>query len=186
MPLNQPTTTTNAISFGPAVVFLGVIGATPTSDLGAIKTDDGVTLEITSEKRDIMQGNPKLILYTFSQAQGAGLKFSGIEWDITGNLYRALGSGTTSSAGANKRTYWGGDPLVTQCAIHVRHAMAISGHTMNIYAWKCVADAPPKLAFTHDEHSFDMSFKLQQQATDWAGTALAYNQQLFEIHQQTA
>lgn len=186
MPVNQPTVTTNRISFGPAVVFLGVMGATPTTDLGAIRTDDGVTLEITSEKRDIMQGNPKLVEYTFVQAQGAMLKFAGIEWDITGSLYRALGSGTTSSSGGNARMFWGGDPLVSQCAIHVRHLMPISGNTMNIYAWKCVSDTPPKLMFGHDEHSFDMAFKLQRAATDWNGTALAYNQQLFQVHQQTA
>lgn len=186
MPVNQPTVTTNRISFGPAVVFLGVMGATPTTDLGAIKTDDGVTLEVTSEKRDIMQGNPKLIEYTFVQAQGAALKFSGLEWDISQTFYRALGSGVTSTSGSNTRIYWGGDPLVTQVAIHVRHYMAISGQTMNIYAWKCVADAPPKFMFGHDEHSFDLSFKLQRAATDWVGTALASTSQLFQIHHQTA
>lgn len=173
-------------SFGPALVYLGVIGATPSTDLGSIKTDDGVTMEITSEKRDITQGNPKLIEYTFVQAQGATLKFTGIEWQITSSLYRALGSGTTGSTGGNDRIFWGGDPLVTQTAIKVVHQMAVSGHTMNIYAWKCVPDAPPKIGFMHDEHSFEMSYKLQRSATDWVGTTLAYNQQLFQIHEQTA
>ena len=186
MPLNQATATIARVSFGPAVIYLGVMGATPSTELGLIKNDDGVTIELTADKRDITDGNPKLIEYTFTQAQGAMLKFTGIQWNLFTSLWRGLGSGTTSSTGGHDKVNWGGDPLVSQCAIKVVHQMPVSGHTMNVYAWKCVPDAPPKLAFTHDEHAFELAFKVQRSSTDWNGTSLAYNEQLFQIDEQTA
>ena len=66
MPLNIPSGTTNDISFGPGVIYMDpwtaptVGGVTPTTDVGFI-SEDGVTVEITNETKDIMQGNPKLI-----------------------------------------------------------------------------------------------------------------------------
>lgn len=185
MPLNLPTTTIQRVSFGPAVVFLGVMGVTPTTELGAIRTDDGVTFEVTAEKRDILQGNPKLIEYTFVQAQGVTAKFTGIQWDHFTTLWRALGSGTTSSSGVNDKVSWGGDPLVTQVAIHVRHQMPVSGRTLNFYLWKCVSDTPPNFMIGHDEHAFELAFKAQRSATDWNGTSLDYKSQLWQIHEQT-
>lgn len=184
MPLNMPTTTTSRVSFGPAVVFWGVIGTTPSTELGAIRTDDGVTLEVTSEKRDIAQGNPKLVEYTFVQAQGLVAKFTSIEWNLHTNLYRALGSGVTSTAGSDNKINWGGDPLVTQVALHIRHAMPVSGNTMNVYIWKAVSEAPPAIGFMHDEHAFELAFKAQRSGTDWSGATLDYRSQLFQIHQQ--
>jgi len=73
LPLNIPTVTKDDISFGPARLFLGVAGATPTVDVGAI-TEDGITVEFVSEQRDIMQGNPKLIELTFVQSQAINLR----------------------------------------------------------------------------------------------------------------
>lgn len=186
MSLNRPTVNTDNISFGPAVVYYGVIGATPTAQLGAIKTDDGVTVEFTSTKRDITQGNPKIVEYTFVQEQGAMLKFGSIEWDLLSQWYRTLGSGITASAGSLDSISWGGDPLLTQVAIHVVHQMPVSGGTLNVHAWKCVPDAPPAMAFGHDEHSFDLAFKCQRAVADWNGTSLAYNEQLIEVTRQTA
>ena len=180
MPLNMPTVTTSRISFGPARVFLGVSGATPSTDIGAIRTDDGVTLEISNETKDIVQGNPKLIEYTFSQAQGAILKVTSIEWNWD-RIAWALGSGRTTSAGGVDDLFWGGDPLVTTVAVHVQHQMPVSGNTLNVYVWKAVTETPPSLPFTSDEHAFELSFKAQRSATSWDGSALNTDSQLFQV-----
>lgn len=180
MPLNMPSGTTSRISFGPARVFLGASGSTPSTDVGYIATDNGVTIEISNETRDIVQGNPKLIEYTFSQAQGAVVKFGSIEWDFT-RLARAIGSGVTTSSASQDTYSYGGDPLLNTVALHIQHQMPVSGNTMNVYVWKAVTEAPPSLPFTHDEHTFELSFKAQRSATDWAGNNLAYASQLLKV-----
>lgn len=184
MPLNRPTVTTSRISFGPARVFVGASGNTPTTDVGAIRTDDGVTIEKTNEIRDILQGNPKLIEYSFSQAQGLMVKFTSIEWDYT-NLASAMGSGVTTSGGGTETFAFGGDPLVSTVALHVQHQMPVSGNTLNLYVWKAVTETPPSLPFSHDEHAFEMSFKAQRAGTSWDGATLPYNQQLYKIVEES-
>jgi len=184
MGLNQPTVTTNRISFGPALVYLGASGSTPTVEVGAIRTDDGVNLEISVESRDILQGNAKTIEYSFAQAHGLMCKFTSIEWDWT-RLAWALGSGVTTSGGGSDTFSWGGDPLLTTLAIHIQHQMPVSGNTLNVYVWKAVTETPPSLPFGHDEHAFELSFKAQRAATDWNGASLAYTSQLVQFDEVT-
>lgn len=174
MPYNVPTITTNDISFGPAVLYLGPSGATPTVDVGAI-AEDGVSLEMTSEKKVITQGNPKLNVYTFTQAQSVMAKFTSIEWDFQ-NMGRALGAGFTVTDGTEFR--WGGDPLVEELALHVQHYMAVTGNTMNVYIWKACSESGVSPTFGADEHSFEYGFQAMRSTTDWASAALAANKQL--------
>lgn len=179
MPFNVPTVTTNDISFGPAVLYLGVAGTTPLTDVGAI-SEDGVTIEVTSEKRYISQGNPKVPVYSFSQTQGAMLKVTGIQWDFD-NFARALGAGTTTVSGSAETFSWGGDPIVTQCALHVQHYMAVTGNTMNVYVWKATSESGLSLPFGQDEHAFEYSYTALRTATDWGGGTLAPRVQLLKI-----
>lgn len=184
MPLNTPTYDTNDFSFGPGVIFMGAAGSTPATEVGAI-TEDGVSLEVTSEKKVITQGNPKLPIFAFAQAQGAMVKFTGIEWDFD-KMAKALGAGVTSTGAGADTFAFGGDPLVTNYALHVAHQMAVTGHTMNIYAWKVFAEAGQAINLNHDEHQFPNSYVTMRSATDWGGTALDYKQQLFKLVRQTA
>jgi len=179
MPFNVPTVSTNDISFGPAVLYLGVAGATPTIDVGAI-SEDGVSIETTSEKRYISQGNPKIPVYTFSQTQGVMLKVTGIEWDFN-NFARALGAGTTSVSAGSETFSWGGDPIVTQVALHVQHYMAVSGNTLNAYIWKSTSENGLTLPLGQDEHSFEYSYTALRAATDWGGNTLAPRVQLMKL-----
>ena len=102
MPLNIPTGSNNNISFGPARIFMDewttptAGGVTPTTDVGFVG-EDGVSIELMSEKKDITQGNPQLIQYSFVTAQSATISFSSIEWNFE-NFRLALGAGATSCA----------------------------------------------------------------------------------------
>lgn len=183
MGLNLPTYTANNFSFGPGRVLMGPTGTTPTLDVGAI-SEDGVQFEITASRRDIVQGNPKLPVYRFTQAQGAVVKFTGIEWNLVNVLPYALGAGVTASAASADSIDFGGDPLVTNVAILVQHQMPVTGQTLNLYAWKCAADAPPTIGLGHDEHQFAHAYTLLDSATNWAGTSLTYNKRLFQIYRQ--
>lgn len=183
MPFNLPTVTRDDISFGPARLFLGAAGATPVTDVGAI-TEDGISVEITSEQRDIMQGNPKLIELTFNQMQSVKITLSSIEWNYD-NLARALAAGNTSAGGTFEKFAFGGEPCATECAIHVQHQMCRTGDTLNVYVWRAVGEGSATLPFTHDEHQFAYSFKALRSSTDWAGNSLAVDEQLIAILRQT-
>jgi hypothetical protein len=179
VPYNVPTVTTNDISFGPAVLFMGVAGATPSTQVGSI-SEDGVTVEMTSEKRYISQGNPRTPVYAFSQVQGVMTKFTSIEWDFD-NFVRAIGAGVTTVSGAEETFSWGGDPLVTQVAFHIQHYMAVTGNTMNVYVWKATSEGGLNVPFGQDEHSFEMNFTSLNSDTDWGGSSLAATQRLIKF-----
>jgi len=180
MPVNVPSGTTNNISFGPATIFLGASGTTPTVDVGYIDNDTGVEIVLMNKKRDITQGNPKVKLYTFSQEQGVTVKLTGIEWNNTNFAY-ALGAGTTAISGSEKSFTFGGDPIAKTCALQIQHYMPVTGHTMMYYCWKAVSDGDLTMALTHDEHKFPYSFALQRASTDWAGNTLTYDKQLLKV-----
>lgn len=179
MPLNFPTGTPDDISFGPAVLFIGAAGSTPSTDVGYI-SEDGVSLEFTNEMRTIMQGNPKLPIKKFSQAQGVKVKLTSIEWNFD-RLHDALGAGNTSASGTFEAFDFGGEPCPDELALHIRHKMCASGDTLNCYVWRAVGDGVTTLPFTHDEHKFPYSYEALQATTDWGGNALAYDEQLIQI-----
>ena len=179
MPLNMPTVTRDDISFGPALLFAGVAGATPTVDLGAIG-EDGVTVEIATEQRDIMQGNPKLIEFTFNQSQSVRLKVTSIEWNMT-NFANGLGSGVITTSGTFERFAFGGDPCPTELALQVQHQMCRTGDTINVNVWRAVGEGNTTLPFTHDEHQFEYGWKALRAETDWASAALGSESQLIQI-----
>lgn len=182
MPLNLPTVTRDDISFGPARLFMGAAGATPVLDVGAI-SEDGVTIEFASEIKDIMQGNPKLIEFSFIQSQSVTVKVASIEWDFT-KLARALASGNTSASGTFEKFAFGGEPCVDEAALHIQHQMCRSADTVNVYVWRAVGEGNSSLPFTHDEHKFEYSWRAMRATTDWAGVTLASDEQLIQILRQ--
>tara|TARA_B100001123_G_scaffold449194_1_gene613505 strand:- start:2161 stop:2763 length:603 start_codon:yes stop_codon:yes gene_type:complete len=196
MPLNIPRGSTDNISFGPARVFMKkwakyTIGANITpdmtdtdasNDVGFIG-EDGVTVELTSEKKDINQGNPKLVNYSFVMSQSASIKFSSIAWNFE-NFALALGAGTTTADSAEETFAFGGNPLNTETAMIVRHQMAVTGDTLFLYVWKAQAESGFSIPFGADEHSFEFSFKAIRAIEDWGGTALGTDEQLIRFKRE--
>lgn len=175
----MPNGSTNDISFGPARVYLGAAGTTPTTDVGFIG-EDGVTIELTSEKRNITQGNPQLIEYSFVQTQSVMINFTSIEWDYD-NFVFALGAGVTTNGGGVETFSFGGDPINVLTAIHIEHEMAVTGNTLNIYAWKAQSESGFSLPLTQDEHQFEFSFTVLRAKDSWDGASLPAEQQLIKI-----
>ena len=85
MAYNVPLVTQNNISFGPAKVLIGTYvsgsACTPAVDVGAL-SEDGVNIEVTSEKRYINQGNPLSAVYAFSTTQGVKVSFTSLQWSF--------------------------------------------------------------------------------------------------------
>ena len=203
MAFNTPSGQINNITFGPARVFIGthVEGSsanTPTVDVGFI-SEDGVSVELVSEKKNINQGNPYLIEYSFIQSQTAMLKFTSIQWNMNAFVY-ALGAGVTSSNVAapapgtsdsmisplaSTLTFaFGGDPINKTVCIHVKHAAAVSSNTISIYGWKMQSESGFTIPFGTDEAAFEYSFNCIRADKNWGGTALAREQQLMGVARQ--
>lgn len=199
MPLNIPSGSTDNISFGPARVFMeaftGTNGATPTNDVGFIG-EDGVTIEMNSEKRNIVQGNPQLINFSFSTAQSATINFTSIEHNVE-SFRLAIGAGTTGTestspqinegGGASAATTgsdffsFGGNPLNTFICMSIHHQMAVTGDTLYAHIWKAQSESGFSLPFGSEEHQFEFSFQAIRATTDWGGTALPFDQQLMKL-----
>lgn len=184
MAFNLPTTTKNNISAGPGRIFIGPSGSTPSVDLGAV-AEDSVNLEFVSEKRKIMQGNPRTVVLTFSQVQSVRVTVGSLEYNQDNWVY-ALGSGTTSVAGSTETFTFGGEPAVTQLALHIQHRMFQSGHTLNFYVWLAQSDGGVAFPFTTDEHSLEYAWEGVQSDTNWAGASLGTTEQLVRVDRLTA
>lgn len=182
MALNIPSVTKDDISFGPAVMYLGAAGSTPTTDVGAI-SEDGVTIEIATEQRDIMQGNPRIIEMSFNQQQSVMVRVTSIQWNYE-NLQYVLGGSIATSATWEKFSF-GGDPCPSEVAIKVVHQMC-SGDTINVYVWRAMGEGNLTIPFGQDEHSFELAFKAMHATNDWAGATLAADAQLLQIYRQFA
>jgi len=180
--LNIPNVTKSDISFGPAVMYLGAVGATPTVDVGAI-SEDGVSIEIATEQRDIMQGNPRIIEMSFNQQQSVNIRVTSIQWNYE-NLQYVLGGSIATSATWEKFSF-GGDPCPSEVAIKVVHQMC-SGDTINVYVWRAMGEGNLTIPFGQDEHSFELAFKAMHATNDWAGATLAADAQLLQIYRQFA
>lgn len=191
-PYNFPSGTINDISFGPAKVYLapyvtnhGTSIRTWGTDVGFIG-EDGVNLELTAERRDITQGNPRLIEYSFTQAQSVMLNFTSIAWNMD-NFSNALGGiGVTTSTSSFETFGFGGDPINQELGIRIEHEMAITGNTINVYVWRAMSESGFTIPFGQDEHQFEFSFKVLRSEHTWSGSPLAKKQQLVRVERQTS
>jgi len=194
MPLNIPSGKTENISFGPARVYMreftGTTGASPLNgnfgdpnfDVGFIG-EDGVNIELTSEKKDIIQGNPKLVNFSFVMSQSATISFTSIEYNFE-TFRLALGAGATSNfvlANTPETFAFGGNPLNTSVCMVVEHEMAVTSNTLQLLVWKANSESGFSLPLGHDEHSFEYSFKAIRALTDWGGTDLGTDEQLIRF-----
>ena len=180
MALNVPSYDADDISFGPAVVYIGPAGTTPTADFGAI-ADDGVNLSFSTESKQIMQGNPKVPILSFIQQQGIEIKLTSIEWNFDRFVY-ALGAGQTTGTSATQEVYtFGGAPCPTEAALHIVHQMCRTGNTLNVYVRRAQGAGTMEIPFSNDEHAFQYAFTALAAQTDWAGNALGSEEQLIKF-----
>ena len=197
MAFNTPSGQINNITFGPAKVYIGLhsetANCTPTQDVGFI-SEDGVSVELVSEKKNINQGNPYLIEYSFIQSQTAMIKFTSIQWNMQAFAF-ALGAGVThydataGGSGAYRDNAvnctlafaFGGDPINKTLSIEVRHEMAVSSNTISIYGWKCQSEAGFTMPFGTDEAAFEYSFNCIRSPRNWGQSDLERDQQLLSV-----
>ena len=190
-PYNFPSGTINDISFGPARVYMDTYTTSHGTGIETFGTDvgfigeDGVSVEISAERRDITQGNPRLIEYSFTQAQSVMVNFTSIAWDVD-NFARALGgSSDVTAATATAESFgFGGDPINQEVGMRIAHEMAITGNTIQVYVWRAMSESGFTIPFGQDEHQFEFSFKVLRSEKDWAGTDLDRKKQLILVERE--
>jgi len=177
---NRPTINTNEISMGPAVVFLGPAGATPSVDVGAVAEDASVTFEFADEKVELRQGNPALLELMASSKQDFRVRVTSHQWDM--DLFnKALGTATTSADGDDSILEYGGKATVASQAMHIRHYMAQPGHTVDLYVWEVYPESGFNQQFTQEFHSREMVFLAKRSSQNWAGSSLANGKELLKM-----
>lgn len=170
---NVPAYTTSNISIGPGILFLGVAGATPTIDVGAVRSGE---LTITREKLDVDQGFPAQPIVSYAIAEDVTLTINAIEWDFT-HLSQALGAGVVTGS---TQLDFGGDPNFSEVALKYRHRMA-AGSTIEIDIWKANGSGEITTTFGDDVQEFPYSFATLNSTLDWASNTLATDQSMFQI-----
>lgn len=183
MAANLPTYDEKRIAVGGARVFVGTIGTTPSSDVGAIDVDGGVRVSMTREISVVEAGFPALPILSYASRERCMVAFDGLE--VNPELLRyAMGAGITTSSATEETFSFGGDPAVTTCAIHVRHEM-LPGHTLNIYVWKARGMSDNvELTLGMNPSTFPSQFLALHSSTDWAGTSLNGKAQLVKVQYQ--
>jgi len=180
MAFNVPDYTTDDFSFGPARLFIGVVGATPTSDVGGVNS--GGTFTMTREKLTVEQGSPKIIVKEYSVRETAEINFESIEWDLN-TLYQALGGGTYTPDNPvtdMSTLEFGGEMDITNVALRVVHVTP-AGNTVTIDVFTASPAGNAEFNFGDDLHAFPLAFTAIRSTTDWASVALASGKELFKI-----
>ena len=173
MPYNLPTYNTTNISFGPAVVYIGPAGATPDTEVGAVRA--GASIAITRTVTDVTQGNPPLLVERFASGEAVEITFTAIEWNLE-NFVSALGAGSV----ADGTLKFGGTVGFSDLALLFRHRTP-AGDTYEIRIWKAKPAGTFTIPFSDDIHEFEMTFNALYSDTDWGGTPLADGEQLLQI-----
>jgi len=181
---NRPTVTTNDISFGPAVVYIGETGSTPDTAFGSVD-EDGVSVAITQEHGEVRQGGPSLLELDYVMKQDVEITLKGLEWDFD-TLQRALGTASTSSDGSGTYLKFGGDATPDRLAIKIVHKMPQSGNTLEFYCWTCVPSGGLQFDFTQAHHKIDFKFKCLRSSTNWASVSLGEGEELIKVARLTA
>lgn len=164
---------------GPGILFIGLVGTTPTIDVGAI-SEDGMEFTVSREFIEVYQGQPRTLIKTFPSQEVVEVTCNGIEWNLF-NLPLALGSGVTTTSATQDTFAFGADPANDEVAVHIQHALP-SGNTVSIYIWRAQPSGEWSMSLSQDTiHTFPYSFKALQATTEWDGSTLPVGEQLFRI-----
>ena len=174
MAWNLPTYDTDNFTFGPAVIFIGDVGATPSTDIGGVRGNTEIT--VAKEILEIKQGSPQTIVKQYVMAQSARISFSSIEaMGKLANLQAAFGAGEYSGTpGTGVETLgYGGDANLDEKAILVRHVLP-NGATLDWQFWRTQGKADTTASFNETgETVTPMEFEVLDGLTDWTGVAIA-------------
>lgn len=175
---NVPAYSVSAISFGPGIVYLGPVGATPTIDIGAVKGD--FSMEIKRTPLEVFQGSPQSLIVEYVVKEEVTFKGTGIEWNLD-RLADILGCGVTTISGPMTSIAFGGDAAISERALRFVH-LTPDGSTIDIQLWRAQGAGEINISIKEtDIHEFPFSFKALESSTQFTGGATSAKQKKFKI-----
>jgi len=154
---------------GPAVVYLGASGSTPT-EIGGIFN---VSLEIGLEAERFVQGFPKQLQELYVKARTAKVKFDTAEAGDFTLLRYALGSASLNSTAYEHLISIGDQTTLSKCAIQLLVINA-EGVTETIRIWEAIGGVDGITIGMNDDglHTPSYTFEALRKTQDWAGASL--------------
>lgn len=160
------------ISFGVGVLKIGPSGATPTTDVGFVRS---AQLSVTRQKLEVFQGNPKTLVVQYVVQEDVTFTTTGIEWSLD-RLKDVFAAGTVTGSNYG----FGGDVNLTEVALQFTHQMPAGG-TATLRIWKANGQGEGTINFGDDVHEFPYGFRAVLADTNWASVALAATEKLFQL-----
>lgn len=171
MAWNMPAYNTDNYTFGPCVVYIGPTGATPVTDVGALKGNTEVA--VSKEILEIKQGCPQVVTKQFVTVQGATIKFNSLEPFKIANLEAALGAGVIASDADTEVLEYGGDVNMSERAVRIVHQMP-NGTTVTMDFWRVQGQADLTIPFSETEDmSIPFEFKVLDGIKNFAGETIS-------------
>jgi len=179
MPYNLPNFDVQRISIGPAIIYVGAAGQTPTIDLGAVYEAD---LKITAEDAKFFAGSPAGLQWRQTKKVEATLTVKGLEWNLS-TWQKTLG-GYFGEEGNVETLYATGD-IVDSMSLRAVHQTP-SGGTIIIDFFKALPSSAPEVTFGFSPHQIPFTFSAVVAKYDFAGNALPANTMFKIVFQKPA
>jgi len=169
---NIPAGNASNISFGPAKIYWGPAGLTPTSEVGYIES---ATITLRRNVSEVIKGTPRLVESAVVSYEGAEIVFTGLEWRLD-EIAALMGLDYTPG---NETLRFGSDSEAREVALLFKHRMP-SGATVEVRVWKAIPEPELSIAFV-DLHTFPFRFQACAAETAWDNSTLSSGEKLIEM-----
>jgi hypothetical protein len=182
MPTNLPNFDVQRLSIGPAVIYFGAAGTTPTTDLGAVR---GADLKIAIETTKFLVGMPAVPSWYRFKAAEITLTVKGLEWNLN-KIRRAIGGYYLETTQGNlyTETLYGNFEFVDPLSLRLVHATPY-GSTIIVDIFQALPGGADQYSFGYNVHEIPYVWHAVSTTYDWAGNALPPNTPYKITFQQT-
>ena len=182
MPINLPNFDIRRLSIGPAIIYYGIAGTTPTLDLGAIR---GAELKIAIETTKFLVGMPAVPSWYRFKSVEVTLTVKGLEWNLD-KLRRSIGGYflDVTQDNLHTETLYGSFEFVDPVSLRMVHVTPY-GATLMVDIYQAIPGGSDQLAFNYNVHEIPYTFHAVSSTYDWGGNALPPNTPYKITFQQT-
>jgi hypothetical protein len=172
MPINLPNFDVQRLSIGPAVIYFGAAGTTPTTDFGAVRDS---TLKIAIETTKFLVGMPAVPSWYRFKSVEVTLTVKGLEWNLD-KIRHAIGGYylDVTQGSLNTQTLYGSFEFVDPLSLRLVH-LTPYGATITIDIYQALPGGSDQFAFNYNVHEIPYNFHAVSTMYDWGGNALPPN-----------
>ncbi len=172
MPVNLPQYDTRRLSIGPAILYIGTAGSTPTVDLGAVQDS---SIKVTAELTKFMLGVPAVPQWYRFKTVEVTLTVKGLEWNLDKIRQVIGGYYLTETVGSTDvQTLYGTFEYVEPFSIRLIHQTP-SGGTLTVDIFEALPGGGADLGFGSKVHEIPYTFHAISSSHDFEGNALPPN-----------